>query len=205
VIKNSKFIVSAAVASQLPEIEGPEICFCGRSNVGKSSLLNAVCGNGKLAMVSQKPGKTRLLNLFSANNGELHWVDLPGFGFAHVPQAMRKQWRKEIETYLLTRKNLSLILHLVDVRHEPTELDREFMVWLAENRLPFANVLTKADKLGVMRQKEAVDRLKEFHQSLNIEVPVVLTSSEKKQGIFELHKLIRDFTSGKFEIVEEEN
>jgi GTP-binding protein len=202
VIHNARFVTSAAFVGQLPVIDSPEICFCGRSNVGKSSLLNAVCGNSKLAMVSQKPGKTRLLNLFEANNGAFHWVDLPGFGFAHVPEHVRRQWKEEIELYLTTRPNLKLILHLIDVRHEPTELDKAFMFWLAEKRLPFANVLTKADKLGVMRQKEAVKKLQAYHQTIGLEVPVMLTSSETKSGIRELQQLILDFTSGKFEIVE---
>lgn len=200
-IKSSRFLQSAGSYADLQPANGPEICFCGRSNVGKSSLLNAIVGNRKLANVSQRPGKTQTLNLFEANEGQFYYVDLPGFGFAHVPKYLREKWKQEINDYLLNRPNLKLILHLVDVRHEPTALDRDFMLWLAENRRPFANVLTKADKLGNMRQKMAIEQLTAFHKNLHIEVPVVLTSSDSKHGIPELYELIRDFTSGNFEII----
>jgi GTP-binding protein len=198
-----KFITSAANYAQLPPIETPEVCFCGRSNVGKSSLINAITNHSKLAMVSQRPGKTRLLNLFSSDNDTFHWVDLPGFGFAHVPETMRKLWKKEIDTYLLKRPNLVIALHLVDIRHEATPLDREFMLWMAKNDRPFINVLTKADKLSKNKQVIAEKQLQKVHEEMNIEVPIVVTSSEKGDGIVELKKLIREFVTGKFEIVKE--
>ena len=185
-IKNAQYIISSPDVSQCPQSTLPEYAFIGRSNVGKSSLINMLCHNPKLAKTSQKPGKTLLINHFLVD-GSWHLVDLPGYGFAQAGQKQREALKKMIERYCLLREQLVSLFVLIDCRHEPQKIDLEFINWLGENGVPFAIVFTKGDKLGKVRLKENVEayktRLLEEWEELP---PVFVTSSETGLGGEEL-------------------
>ncbi len=185
-VKTAEYIISNPDVASCPKSNLPEYAFIGRSNVGKSSLINMLCHNSKLAKTSQKPGKTLLINHFLIN-GEWHLVDLPGYGFAQAGQKKRETLKKMIERYCLLREQLVCLFVLVDCRHEPQKIDLEFINWLGENGVPFAIVFTKGDKLGKVRLKENVEaykaRLLEEWEELP---PVFVTSSETGLGGEEL-------------------
>ncbi len=154
-IKESKYLTSTPLVDKGPEPDRQEIAFIGRSNVGKSSLINMLCNNSKLAKTSATPGKTQLINYFeiiSSHNkmkkGEAKWylVDLPGYGFAKVSQRSRRRWEQMIEGYIRKRKNLTILFVLIDSRHKPQQIDLDFINKLGEWKTPFALVFTKADK-----------------------------------------------------------
>lgn len=147
IIKTASFVISNTDVDKCPKTKLPEYAFIGRSNVGKSSLINMITGHSKLAKTSGRPGKTQLINHFIIN-GEWYLVDLPGYGFAKVAKTERAKWEKFIRKYLLFRKNLYCVCVLVDSRHEPQNADLEFMQWLGENGIPFVIVFTKTDKLN---------------------------------------------------------
>ncbi|HET6271937.1 MAG TPA: ribosome biogenesis GTP-binding protein YihA/YsxC [Bacteroidota bacterium] len=142
----AEFAIGVANLRQLPKDDIREIAFLGRSNVGKSSLINKLCNRKSLARPSTAPGKTRELNYFLVNK-ELYFVDLPGYGYAKVPEQIRSSWGKLIEQYLKTRRQLALVIQLIDSRHEPTALDMMMVGWLEYYEIPFVVALTKADKL----------------------------------------------------------
>jgi len=185
-IKQAQYIISNPDVKDCPQSSLPEYAFIGRSNVGKSSLINMLCHNPKLAKTSQKPGKTLLINHFLVD-GSWHLVDLPGYGFAQAGQKQREALKRMIERYCLLRKQLVCLFVLVDCRHEPQKIDLEFINWLGENGIPFAIVFTKGDKLGKVRLKENVEaykaRLLEEWEELP---PVFVTSSETGLGGEEL-------------------
>ena len=149
-IKNAKYEISSAKVSQCPDSNVPEYAFIGRSNVGKSSLINMLTKSRGLAKTSQKPGKTLLINHFRINNGEFYIVDLPGYGYAARGKAQREEFKEMIESYILYREQMVLLFLLIDIRHEPQKIDLQFLEWLGENGVPFAIVFTKSDKLGPM-------------------------------------------------------
>lgn len=140
------FIKSSPTLAECPPANLPEYAFIGRSNVGKSSLINCLTGRKKLAQTSSRPGKTKLINHFLIDE-RWYLVDLPGYGWANVPKPMRAQFKAMIEDYLLERKNLITTFVLLDSRHPPQRIDLEFMTWLGECKIPFARVFTKADKM----------------------------------------------------------
>ena len=185
-VKNAQYIISSPDVSQCPQSSLPEYAFIGRSNVGKSSLINMLCHNPKLAKTSQKPGKTLLINHFLVDNS-WHLVDLPGYGFAQAGQKQREALKRMIERYCLLREQLVSLFVLIDCRHEPQKIDLEFINWLGENGVPFAIVFTKGDKLGKVRLHENVEaykaRLLEEWEELP---PVFVTSSETGFGGEEL-------------------
>lgn len=202
-IKSAHYIISSPDVKDCPQSGLAEYAFIGRSNVGKSSLINMLCHNPKLAKTSQKPGKTLLINHFvvksqesRAKSQDWHLVDLPGYGYAQAGQKQREALKKMIERYCLLREQLVCLFVLVDCRHEPQKIDLEFMYWLGENGVPFAIVFTKADKLGKMRLQENVEayktRLLEEWEELP---PVFVTSSENGMGGEELVKYIEDVTA----------
>lgn len=194
-IKSAQYIISSPDVKDCPKTGKPEYAFIGRSNVGKSSLINMLCHNPKLAKTSQKPGKTLLINHFLIND-EWYLVDLPGYGFAQTGLKQREALRKMIERYCLLREEMVCLFVLVDCRHEPQKIDLEFMAWLGENGVPFAIVFTKGDKLGKVRLKENVEayknRLLEEWEELP---PIFVTSSETGFGGEELTEYIENVTA----------
>ena len=152
-IKKSEFVISAPTVSKCPKDDKPEYAFIGRSNVGKSSLINMLCNHKGLAKTSATPGKTLLINHFIINN-EWYLVDLPGYGFAKRSKTVQQKLEQMIASYILQRKQLINVFVLIDIRHEQQKIDREFIDWLGESNVPFAIVFTKADKLGPGKAKQ---------------------------------------------------
>ena len=186
---NVSFKAAYGTASQLPESVRPEVSFAGRSNVGKSTLLNKLMYRKGLAKVSSTPGKTATINFYDVDNGAADFVDLPGYGYAKVAKSEKGRWSELIEGYFNQARVFALIVALVDIRHEATALDVHMIDFLRESELPYAVVLTKADKLSkqqVMKQTAAIRK----QLQLPREVPLVATSSEKGTGIEELRALI---------------
>ncbi|MBR1808505.1 MAG: YihA family ribosome biogenesis GTP-binding protein [Paludibacteraceae bacterium] len=181
-IHSATFVISNTDVNNCPQSHLPEYAFIGRSNVGKSSLINMLCRQKGLAKTSQKPGKTLLINHFLINN-EWHLVDLPGYGYAQAGKTQREKLRKMIERYCLLREQLVSLFVLVDIRHEPQKIDTDFMEWLGENGIPFAIVFTKADKLGRQAIKDNVEKYKQQLLETWEELPeIFVTSSEKMTG-----------------------
>ncbi|MBD5357981.1 MAG: YihA family ribosome biogenesis GTP-binding protein [Bacteroides sp.] len=182
-IKNAKYEISNADVSKCPATNVPEYAFIGRSNVGKSSLINMLTRKKGLAKTSQKPGKTLLINHFSINDGKFYIVDLPGYGYAARGKEQRNEFRRMITEYVLNRQQMTLLFVLIDIRHEPQKIDLEFINWLGENGVPFALVFTKADKLGPNAAKAKVEAYEKTLLSNWEELPpVFITSSEKGTG-----------------------
>lgn len=190
--KKAKFITSAPSLDECPDPHFPEICFAGRSNVGKSSLINALLDHKGLARTSNTPGKTQLMNYYLVDDNT-YFVDLPGFGYAQVPKKERRRWGRDIRNYLVDRSTLRLIVHLVDIRHEPSKLDEDFFYWMGVNRMPFCVLLTKSDKLSRNKQNQSKFRLQKILNEMNIEVPIVVSSSEDRTGMEEIRELISEF------------
>jgi GTP-binding protein len=181
-IHTAQYIISSPDVNDCPNSQMPEYAFIGRSNVGKSSLINMLCHNPKLAKTSQKPGKTLLINHFLINE-QWHLVDLPGYGYAQTGQKQRDALRQMIERYCLLREQLVNLFVLIDSRHKPQKIDLEFMEWLGENGIPFSIVFTKADKLSKLRLNENVETYKNILlESWEELPPIFITSSEKKIG-----------------------
>lgn len=190
-IKNARYEISSPTVEQCPATSVPEYAFIGRSNVGKSSLINMLTKNRSLAKTSQKPGKTLLINHFSINDGKFYIVDLPGYGYAARGKAQREDFRRMIESYILYREQMTLLFVLIDIRHEPQKIDLEFLNWLGENGVPFAIVFTKADKLGPMAGAAKVEEYKkELLKNWEELPPVFVTSSEKGIGRDEIIQYI---------------
>jgi|SRR5690625_3984123 len=192
--KKAHFVTGAPSLNVCPEAYYPEICFAGRSNVGKSSLINALVNHKGLARTSNTPGKTREMNYYLVDD-KTYLVDLPGFGYAKVSKKERERWGRDIRDYLLERSTLRLVVHLVDIRHEPSKLDEDFFYWLGANRLPFIVVLTKGDKLSHNKRQQSKARVKRILDKMNIEVPIVPSSAKEKTGISEVKALISEFAS----------
>lgn len=190
-VKQAEYVVSSPSVEKCPKPDKPEYAFIGRSNVGKSSLINMLC-NKDLAKTSASPGKTKLINHFIINN-EWYIVDLPGYGYAKISQAQRKQWEKMIEDYLRKRKNLVNVFVLIDSRHKPQANDIEFVNKLGAWQVPFTLVFTKADK----EKPKAVERnVNAFLDALKATWEILpkyfITSAAKKEGKEELLKFIDD-------------
>ena len=189
-IKKVEFIKSATSIKECPKEYPPEIAFIGRSNVGKSSLINLLCNTKKLAKVSETPGKTKTINHFLVND-KWYLVDLPGYGFAKTSKTEREKFQKIIEEYILQRKTLKCTMVLLDSRLEFQKIDNEFIYWLAEHRLPFAVVLTKIDKLSKSKLKEQIRYFeKEFYQIFEDIPNMFATSAITKQGREEVLEFI---------------
>ena len=161
-IKEARFVMSNTDVKKCPAPDKPEYAFIGRSNVGKSSLINRLTNKKSLAKISGKPGKTRLINHFLINE-EWYLVDLPGYGYAEVPKKERLKWEQFIKRYILQRENLYCLFVLVDSRHEPQKPDLEFMEWLGISEVPFTIIFTKADKL---KPEELKTNLKKYEEKM---------------------------------------
>ena len=185
-ITSAKFVISNTRLDKCPQDGKPEYAFIGRSNVGKSSLINMLTRNNKLARTSSTPGKTLLINHFLINN-EWYLVDLPGYGYAQRGKKQQEQIKMLIENYILQREQMTCLFVLVDSRHEPQTIDLEFMEWLGENGIPFAIVFTKADKISGGKLKANIEIYKQKLLEQWEELPPIFaTSSEKKTGRTEL-------------------
>lgn len=194
--QQAAFITGAPSLADCPPQTIPEFCFAGRSNVGKSSLINKVTNKRRLARTSNTPGKTQQMNYYKIDES-FYLVDLPGFGFAKVPKKERERWGKNIQNYLLNRDTLRLILHLVDARHNPAKLDEDFFYWMASNQMPFSVVLTKADKISGNKLQSSKKKVENVLSEMNIEVPVIPCSAVSGRGIGELQSLILEFITPK--------
>ena len=193
-IKSAEFVVSNTDVRKCPESKMPEYAFIGRSNVGKSSLINVITGKKGLAMTSSKPGKTQLINHFIINDS-WYLVDLPGYGYAQRGKEGRENIRRIIEDYILEREQLTNLFVLLDCRLEAQKIDLEFMEWLGENGIPFSIVFTKIDKLGGGKLRENLNAYtKKLLESWEELPPILLTSSEKKEGKEELLNYIDEIT-----------
>ena len=191
-IKSAQFTLSAPMVTMCPKDNKPEYAFIGRSNVGKSSLINMLTNSKKLAKTSATPGKTILINHFIINN-EWYLVDLPGYGFAKRSKTEIKKLEQMIEGYILQREQLVNVFVLVDVRLEPQKNDLEFIDWLGRSSIPFAIVFTKADKLSVPKVKQQVEAYKQtLLQTWEELPPLFITSAEKKQGRDEVLSYIEE-------------
>ncbi len=178
-IKQARFVISNTNIKKCPAPTIPEYAFIGRSNVGKSSLINMLTKSRSLAKISGKPGKTRLINHFIINES-WYLVDLPGYGYAKVPIAEKKKWEKFIRNYILNRENLYCLFVLIDIRREPLPADLEFMEWLGINGVPFAIIFTKADKLKPGEPEANVNRYIEKMEEKWEEMPKWFISSAEK-------------------------
>jgi len=177
-ISTAEFTKSAVRPDQYPPAVIPEIAFAGRSNVGKSSLINVLVGRKALAKTSNTPGRTQLLNFFSVNEA-ISLVDLPGYGFARVSRSMKKDWKEMTQTYFLERQNLALVILVLDVRRDPSQDDLSLIDWLGHYRLPCLYVLTKTDKLS-NNQINARRRVIEHNIPKNSEI--ILFSAKTRKG-----------------------
>jgi GTP-binding protein len=175
IIKSADFITSAVKPDQYPEAEGPEIAFAGRSNVGKSSLINCLVNRKRLVKTSRTPGRTQLINFFSIN-ASFNLVDLPGYGYAKVPEKIRREWGPMVERYLSSRETLKGVILLMDIRRTPGEEENNLLDWLLENGIPCLPILTKADKLSKTKQKKQTQAIA---QHLGLEAAALTLFSAK--------------------------
>ncbi|MDD7318197.1 MAG: ribosome biogenesis GTP-binding protein YihA/YsxC [Prevotella sp.] len=181
-INKSEFSISSATVSQCPKDTKPEYAFIGRSNVGKSSLINMLCNHKGLAKTSSTPGKTLLINHFIINN-EWYIVDLPGYGYAKRSKTQRDKLEQMISSYILQRKQLTNVFVLIDIRHDPQQIDREFIDWLGNSEIPFAIVFTKGDKLAPSKMKEqAKAYMSKLEDTWEVLPPYFVSSAEKSFG-----------------------
>jgi GTP-binding protein len=192
IINSASFVTSSPSLKQCPDTNKPEFGFVGRSNVGKSSLVNLITGNSSLAKISSSPGKTRTINHFIIND-TWYLVDLPGYGYAKVPAAMRDKWTRATHDYIIKRKNLICLFVLLDPRHDPQKSDLHFMEFLGRNEVPFVRIFTKSDKLSSSELGKSVKKynmiMLEIWESLP---PTFITSSVKKTGREDILRFIEE-------------
>ena len=193
-IISAKCIISAVGPNQYPDTGYPEIAMVGRSNVGKSSLINSLCARRALARTSDQPGKTQTINYFSINE-QLYLVDLPGYGYAETSKGKRREWGEFVTDYLRDRDRLALIVHLIDLRHEPMKNDKNASEWLLGLNIPYVIVGTKADKISRGRRAANIAAI---HEGLMLpaHIPTLVYSSETGEGRDELWRHIRRILAG---------
>ena len=184
-IKSAEFVKSSQDVNHCPDLDIPEYAFIGRSNVGKSSLINMLCNKKSLAKTSGKPGKTQLINHFIINEKTDPWylVDFPGYGYAKAPKKEQEKWLNFSKRYLTSRQNLSCVMLLLDSRHTPMKVDTQFMEWLATKGIPFVMVFTKIDKLGSGELNKNLSAYKRKMLNTWEDLPdIFCTSAEKQYG-----------------------
>lgn len=187
-IKSAEFINSIYDLRTLPKTVLSEFVFVGRSNVGKSSLVNKICNKKKLAKIGSVPGKTRQLNYFLINE-DFYLVDLPGYGYAKVPEQIRAGWRKLVEDYISDRENVNMVFVLIDARHEPTYLDELMVSWLEYYEIPFAIILTKSDKISKNKMDKQIYRASKIVNNDDLckdYIPFSIITGEGKNEIVRL-------------------
>ncbi len=189
-IYSAEFIKSAVWPPQYPPTTLPEIAFVGRSNVGKSSLINTLVGRKNLAKISNTPGRTQLINFFAINE-KISFVDLPGYGFAKVSQSVKKNWGEMVEAYLQERQNLTLVIFILDIRRDLTEDDLSLRNWLDHYRIPYLYVLTKTDKLS---NNQAINHRSKIERDLHVEAGrgIILFSTKTQQGKNDIWQALED-------------
>lgn len=192
IIRSAEFVTSAVHPRGYPDTGLPEVAFLGRSNVGKSSLINNLVQRKKLVKTSGVPGKTQMINFFQVNE-VLCLVDLPGYGYTRVPQAINLKWRQFMDTYFRTRSELAAVLQLIDLRHPPTAMDVRVNAWLAETGLLGAVIGVKSDKLSRNRQQQAVATIRK-DLTLDTNRPLIVHSSRTGQGRDDVWDVIRCLT-----------
>jgi len=193
-ILSAKCTISAVGPNQYPDTGYPEIAMVGRSNVGKSSLINSLCARRALARTSDQPGKTQTINYFAINE-QMYLVDLPGYGYAGASKAKRREWGEFITNYLRNRYMIALIVHLIDLRHEPVKNDRNASEWLTGLDIPYVIVGTKADKISRGRRAAHIAAIRKG-LTLPAHVPSLIYSSETGEGREELWHHVRSVLSG---------
>ncbi len=195
-ITEAKFVMSNTEYQRCPQPDKPEYAFIGRSNVGKSSLINMIVNNKSLAKTSQTPGKTQVINHFIINN-QWYLVDLPGYGFAKVSKTDRADWEVMIADYLINRPNLQCVFVLIDVRHEPQRIDLEFLHWLGENDIAFELIFTKSDKVKPAAAQKNVEQFEAVMLQTWESMPAAfITSAEKHIGRTEILEEIAILNKG---------
>ena len=182
-VKSARFVISNTDIEKCPNNNLPEYAFIGRSNVGKSSLINSICNKKALAKTSSKPGKTQLINHYLIND-KWFLVDLPGYGYANTSKTKKKIFQSFITTYFIKRKQLINAFLLIDIRHEPQKIDVNFMRWLGNNQIPFSIIFTKSDKLKTHALNEKLNNYKQImiHEVWESLPPIFVTSSLKNKG-----------------------
>ncbi|TRW93302.1 ribosome biogenesis GTP-binding protein YihA/YsxC [Candidatus Methylobacter oryzae] len=186
VYHQAKFINSSPHLKDTPADQGMEVAFAGRSNAGKSSAINTLTRQNALARISKTPGRTQMLNFFEINERQ-RFVDLPGYGYAKVPLAVKKKWHELMETYLTSRKSLCAIILVMDVRHPLTDFDWQMVEWCEHTGLPLHILLTKADKLNYGAAKNTLLQVQKELKEASFPLTIQLFSSLKKTGIDEMH------------------
>jgi len=189
VYHQAKFINSAPHLLNMPADEGYEVAFAGRSNAGKSSAINTLTNQNSLARISKTPGRTQMLNFFSINDCH-RFVDLPGYGYAKVPEAVKQGWHDLMESYLTSRQSLCGIILVMDVRHPLTDFDWQMVDWCQHRNLPLHVLLTKSDKLNYGAAKNTLLQVTKELKEVNFPLTVQLFSSLKKSGIDEVHQAL---------------
>lgn len=195
IIKNAEFVISAVGPKQYPADHLPEIALAGRSNVGKSSLINKFVNRRSLARTSSKPGKTQTLNFYRINNNAFYFVDLPGYGFAQVSQAEKDKWAKFIDAYLTRRENLCGVIQLVDLRHPPTKDDVNMYEWLMHLHRDVLVVGTKCDKISRGQWQKHIKQVQEGLKADKSQ-PILVFSAETGQGLEDLHAWVESRIAG---------
>lgn len=190
-VLNADFIIGAAGKEQFPNYSYPEFAFAGRSNVGKSSLLNSIVMNKKLAKTSSTPGKTQQINFFLVEN-KWSFADLPGFGYAAIGKQHREKWAKLNHIYLESRKNLRNVFVLIDSRHDPMQQDLALIEWLENNQKPYTIILTKCDKIKQKQISERKEQVEVFVSECNYAREVLPYSSQSGMGRYELLAILKD-------------
>lgn len=185
-LQQTTFLMSAPTFKLCPADTGLEVAFAGRSNAGKSSCINAITNQRQLARASKTPGRTQMINFFHMGNLDQRLVDLPGYGYAAVPESMKIEWQKELEKYLVSRKSLAGLVLLTDIRHPLKYFDEQMLVWAKDGDLPVHVLLTKADKLKFGAAKNTLQQVRNELKKLKLDCSLQLFSAQNKQGIDEL-------------------
>lgn len=192
-LHKTQFLLSAPTFKLCPADTGLEVAFAGRSNAGKSSCINAITNQRQLARSSKTPGRTQMINFFSMGDDNKRLVDLPGYGYAAVPEHMKKEWQTELEKYLISRKSLTGLVLLTDIRHPLKYFDEQMLHWAKDGELPVHVLLTKSDKLKYGASKNTLQETKSCLNKLKLPFSVQLFSAQNKQGIDELGLMLANW------------